>query len=175
MMAKFGFGPDDIEEIEVLINPFVFGMCGAYDCHPMNAAQLSIPYSVAARLVFGHAQLPAFSRTSREDSRIAPMMKRIKMTVDDTQKDDDEPIVRVTLKDRRLFSLRVPMPLGAPTNPVSDEALLEKFKSVSTMSLSTETVDRLAELFLTLDDVDDVSVFLPLLGDTPVTRGTFDA
>ena len=65
------------------------------------------------------------------------MMRRIKMTVDDTQKDDDEPIVRVTLKDRRLFSLRVPMPLGAPTNPVSDEALLAKFKSVSTMSRST--------------------------------------
>ena len=28
---------------------------------------------------------------------------------------------------------------------------------------------------LTLEDVDDASVFLPLLGDTPVTRGTFDA
>ena len=175
MMRDFHFTADDIEEIEVVINPFVYGMCGAYDRNPMNAAQLSIPYSVAAFLVFGTAQLPSFSRTSREDPRIEPMMKRIKMTVDDTQKDDDEPIVRVTLKDRRLFSLRVPMPLGAPTNPVSDEALLEKFKSVSTMSLSPATVDRLAELFLTLEDVDDASVFLPLLGDTPVTRGTFDA
>ena len=175
MMRDFHFTADDIEEIEVVINPFVYGMCGAYDRNPMNAAQLSIPYSVAAFLVFGTAQLPSFSRTSREDPRIEPMMKRIKMTVDDTQKDDDEPIVRVTLKDRRLFSLRVPMPLGAPTNPVSDEALLQKFRSVSTMSLSADTVDRLAELFLTLEDVDDASVFLPLLGDTPVTRGTFDA
>ena len=174
-MRDFHFTADDIEEIEVMINPFVYGMCGAYDRNPMNAAQLSIPYSVAAFLVFGTAQLPSFSRTSREDPRIEPMMKRIKMTVDDTQKDDDEPIVRVTLKDRRLFSLRVPMPLGAPTNPVSDEALLQKFRSVSTMSLSADTVDRLAELFLTLEDVDDASVFLPLLGDTPVTRGTFDA
>ena len=28
---------------------------------------------------------------------------------------------------------------------------------------------------LMFEDVDDASVFLPLLGDTPVTRGTFDA
>ena len=62
LRAAHGFTADDVEEVHVIINPFVYGMCGHATLHPMNSAQLSIPYSVAADLVFGSAGLPSFAR-----------------------------------------------------------------------------------------------------------------
>ena len=176
LMAKYGFKADEIAEILIIINPFVYGMCGGTAIHPMNAAQLSIPYSVAADLVFGSASLASFTREKREDPRIAETMAKIRFEVDKRQKDDDEPIVQVTLKDGRAFETRVPMPLGSPVNPVTDEALLKKFRSVVGMVLTPADVDALAERLLSLIEVTDVRAEVAeILGRTPANREVFRA
>ena len=174
LRAAHGFGADDVEAIEVVINPFVFGMCGGFDRHPMPSAQLSIPYSLAADLVFGNASLASYARERRDDPRIKVLMERIRFTVDKTQADDEEPTVIVTLKDGRVLREHVPMPLGAPVNPVSDEALLKKFKSVSGMVLAAETVDKLAERLMTLDASEDVAAdVVALLAEKPASTELF--
>lgn len=174
LRAAHGFGADDVEAIEVVINPFVFGMCGGFDRHPMPSAQLSIPYSLAADLVFGNASLASYARERRDDPRVEALMERIRFTVDKTQADDEEPTVIVTLKDGRVLREHVPMPLGAPVNPVSDEALLKKFKSVSGMVLAAETVDKLAERLMTLDASEDVAAdVVALLAEKPASTELF--
>lgn len=176
LMAANGFGAGDIEEILIVINPFVYGMCGKFAVDPMNAAQLSIPYSVAADLVFGSASLGSFAKSRRRDPRVADMMKRIRFEVDKTQKDDDEPIVRVALKDGRRFEERVPMPLGAPSNPVTDEALLKKFLSVTSLVLTDADAHELARRLMALPDADDVKVeIVSILAAAPRTREQFEA
>ena len=83
--------------------------------------------------------------------------------------------MRVTLADGRVFEERVPMPLGSPVNPVSDEALLKKFRSVSEMVLPAETVETLAERLMHLREVEDVARdVMALLAVEPVTHATFD-
>lgn len=174
--AQTGFTADDVESVEVVINPFVHGMCGGRGIHPMNSAQLSIPYSIAADIIFGSAQLENYARPRREDPRIPAMMNRIIMTVDPSQKDDDEPIVHVTLKDGRRFTKHVPMPLGAPSNPVTDEALLLKFRSVAGMVLAAEHVEALAANLLRLSTLPDAwEALVPHLASTPVNDGLFNA
>lgn len=174
LQAEVGFKACDIRKIRIEINPFVYGMCGAYATNPMSAAQLSIPYSVAAYLTFGHAQLPAYARTARQDRRIASMMQCIEMVVDEKQAADDEPWVEILLKNGQHYRKRVPMPLGAPSNPVTDEALLNKFTSVSRMSLPPEIVATLANNLMHLENCHRVRSLLALLGANPVTRNTFD-
>ena len=160
----------------MIINPFVYGMCGHATLHPMNSAQLSIPYSVAADLVFGSAGLPSFARVRREDPRVAAMMARVRFTVDKSQKDDDEPIVEVTLKDGRSWREHVPMPLGAPTNPVTDEALLRKFRGVVGMVFTEEETEELARTLMALEEVSDFRTEVAsLLAREPRTREQFDA
>ena len=176
LRARHGFGAEDVEDILVRINPFVYGMCGHAARHPMNSAQLSIPYSVAADLVFGSAGLPSFARSRRDDPRVVEMMGRIRFDVDHTQKDDDEPTVRVTLKDGRSWEEHVPMPLGAPTNPVTDEALLKKFCGVVGMVFDDETTERLADTLMALESVSDVKAeVIAILGQSPKTHEPFDA
>ena len=176
LMKREGVKADEIKEILIVINPFVHGMCGKYAVDPMNAAQLSIPYSVAADLVFGSASLASFARSRREDPRIAEMMKRIRFEIDPTQKDDDEPIVRVTLANGRKLEERVPMPLGAPTNPVTDEALLRKFRSVTEMVLFEADSAELARRLMALETVKDFHTeIVSLLAAAPKTRERFEA
>lgn len=176
LRARHGFSAEDIEDILVRINPFVFGMCGHATRHPMNSAQLSIPYSVAADLVFGSAGLPSFARSRRDDPRVIDMMARIRFDVDHTQKDDDEPTVRVTLKNGQSWEEHVPMPLGAPTNPVTDEALLKKFSGVVGMVFDEATTQKLADVLMGLEHVTDVkNEVVTLLASTPKTHAPFDA
>lgn len=168
LRKKMGFEANDIEAINITINPFVYGMCGAFANHPMPAAQLSIPYSVAADLVFGNASLPSFERSKRDDPRVLSLMERIHFTIDKTQADLEEPLVEVVLKDGRKDSEKVNVPLGAPDNPVTDEALLTKFISVSTLALDEKTVKTLAQHLLALDDEEDAyQVIVPYLSVKP--------
>ena len=176
LMAEYGFKADEITEILVVINPFVYGMCGGTAIHPMNAAQLSIPYSVAADLVYGSASLASFTRDKRENPKIAETMAKIKFEIDRKQKDGDEPIVQVTLADGRVFEKRVPMPLGSPVNPVTDEALLKKFRSVVGMVLSAEDTDLLAERLMHLAELKDVrEEVAEVLAREPASKEVFRA
>ncbi len=175
LRKKAGFGPNDVKEIEVVINPFVYGMCGGTKLHPMTSAQLSIPYSLAADLVFGNASLASYARSRRDDPRIASLMKRIRFTVDKSQADDEEPTVIVRLQDGRELKEHVPMPLGAPTNPVTDEALLAKFHAVVGMVYDEDDANELARRLMTIQCAKDVyDDALVLLSKKPVTRRLFD-
>ena len=157
------FSAEEVDEITVIINPFVFGMCGKYDVIPMNAAQLSIPYCLAAALVFDDVSLASFDETHRRDPRIRAMMQRIRFEVDASQKDDDEPIVCVRLNDGQSLQTQVPVPLGAPTNPITDEALMKKFRSVTGLILAPQEVSKLADALLTLPQCEDLRTsLLPL-------------
>lgn len=168
LRKKMGFCADEVAAINITINPFIHGMCGAFVNHPMPAAQLSIPYSVAADLVFGNASLPSFERTKRDDPRVLSLMGKIHFTIDKTQADLEEPLVEVILKDGRRDREKVNIPLGAPDNPVSDEALLKKFLSVSTLALDEATVKVLAEHLLNLEEeADAYQVILPYLSVKP--------
>ena len=176
LTARYGFTKDEIKEILIIINPFVYGMCGHYTRHPMNSAQLSIPYSVAADLVFGSASLASFARDKRDNPDVLAMMDRIRFDVDKTQKDDDEPIVQITLKDGRVLTEHVPMPLGAPVNPVTDEALLKKFLSVTGMVFDDDTVRTLADRLMRLPSLTDIREdIVSLLAREPKTHELFNA
>lgn len=172
LRARHGFSADDVEAIVITINPLVHGMCGGFATEPINAAQLSIPYSVAADMVLGNASLPSFAAKNRRDPRILDFMKKISFTVDRTQADDEEPQVEVRLKNGSAFREHVKWPLGAPQNPVTDEALLTKFRSVVSMAMADGVTAELADLFMQLPEIEDVNErLLPLLA-TPAANPT---
>lgn len=122
-------------------------------------------------MVLGNTSLPSFAAKNRRDPRILDFMKRIEFVVDKSQADDEEPQVEVRLKTGESFRKHVQWPLGAPQNPVTDEALLTKFKSVAGMTFRHEAVDEIADLLMKLPEIEDVNArLIPFLGtkaDTP--------
>jgi len=79
-------------------------------------------------------------------------------------------------KDGRSWREHVPMPLGAPTNPVTDEALLRKFRGVVGMVFTEEETEELARTLMALEEVSDFRTEVAsLLAREPRTREQFDA
>lgn len=118
---------DQVEDVHVLLCGFLLDMCGGRDVSTLAAAQMSLPYALAARLVHGHCRLEAYDDEQRSDPRITHWMARIHLEVDSQLSEDGEPVVSVRTVDGRRANLCVDPPLGAPGNPLSDAALEQKF------------------------------------------------
>ncbi|AUG41080.1 2-methylcitrate dehydratase [Pseudomonas chlororaphis] len=149
---------DQVEDIQVSLCAFLDGMCGSRAIDSLAAAQMSLPYALAARLVHGHAGLDAYDRPCRETPRIASAMARIRLEVDPQLSEDGEPVVTLRTRDGRLTSLCVEVPLGAPGNPLGDQALQEKFLNLATRVLPAEQAGELLQQLWRLADMESVAV-----------------
>ncbi|ACS87271.1 MmgE/PrpD family protein [Musicola paradisiaca] len=156
LLTRIDGDADAIEQISVSLSPFLHGMCGNCDLDSLAAAQMSLPYALAARLVHGHAGLNAYLDGNRQHPGIAPMLARIELRLDPQQDSDSEPLLTLTTRRGERFSHRVEIALGSPHNPLSDAALLEKFTALAVRALPEPRVRALADLCLGLEKVADV-------------------
>jgi 2-methylcitrate dehydratase PrpD len=163
LMEISGVKPDDIAEVRARMSSFLHGMCGGRDVALMPAAQMSLPYAVAARMTLGSAGLPAYSEERRRDPALHAAMAKIVLSTDDRMAPNDEPYITMVLADGRQFEERVTIALGAPNNPLGDEALLAKFKELAGMSLDPAKVIELADKTLSLERLSDALSLAALL------------
>lgn len=156
-----------VQHIDVRLSTFVMGMCGGRDLATLSSAQMSLPFAVSVAWVFGDAGLARYLETARADQRIAAAMSVVRLHVDPAMAALEEPTVTITARSGLVVSHQVPIALGAPTNPLSDAALLAKFKQLAGVALQPESIDALADAVLHLDELDDARLLLPLLaGDS---------
>ena len=157
------FSLDELEGVHIRLSGFVANMCGGRDLRVLASSQMSLPYAVASALVNGHAALAAYLEAARREPRMAATMERITLEVDPSMSDLDEPIVTLTRRDGTSSSRQVLTPLGDPRNPLSDAALLAKYRSLATIVLDDASTNALADAILALEDVADVRALLAWL------------
>jgi 2-methylcitrate dehydratase PrpD len=155
---------DQVEDIHVSLSGFLQGMCGDQEVSTLAAAQMSLPYALAARLVHGHCRLQAYDDAQRSDPRIAHWMSRIRLEVDPQLSEDGEPVVSLRTVDGRQASLCVEVPLGAPGNPLSDAALELKFFSLAGRVMAQEQAVLLLGQLWRLDEMESVRLLDRWLG-----------
>lgn len=156
LLEQLQVNVDQVEDIQVSLCGFLQDMCGGQDVSTLAAAQMSLPYALAARLVHGHCRLEAYDDEQRGDPRIAQWMSRIRLEVDLRLSEDGEPVVSVQTVDGRQASLCVDPPLGAPGNPLSDEALEQKFFSLAGRVMPRSQAEELAEQLWRLEELESV-------------------
>ncbi|WP_085657168.1 MmgE/PrpD family protein [Pseudomonas sp. B11(2017)] len=157
LMAQLKVEAPQVEDVHVRLCGFLQAMCGGRDTASLAAAQMSLPYALAARLAHGHCRLSAYDDARRDDPDIARWMTRIRLEVDGQLSEDGEPVVSVRTVDGREASLCVEVPLGAPGNPLSDAALEEKFFSLALRALPQERAEGLLERLRHLESLESVS------------------
>ena len=98
-------------------------------------AQFSAPYAAAVALVYGTGGIDAYTQAKLHDPTVRDLMART-----DCYRDPELDAVyprqwpssaEIHLTDGRVVSTRVDFATGEPENPVSREALLEKFVSLA--------------------------------------------
>lgn len=158
LLAQLQIDADQVEDIQVSLCRFLQDMCGGHEVASLAAAQMSLRYALAARLVLGHCRLQAYDDAQRSDPRIAHWMSRIRLEVDPRLSEDGEPIVSVRTVDGRQASLCVEVPLGAPGNPLSDEALVEKFFSLAGRVMSRRQAEKLLGQLWQVEELESVAI-----------------
>ncbi len=157
---------EHIERIVVGLNPFLLDMCGGRELESLASAQMSLPYALAARALYGSAELRSYDDAKRLHPQVAEFMTRIVLEIDEQQGRDDEPWVRIETQHGEQWQYHVAVASGAPANPLSLEALLAKYRSLAARVLPLEQVEQLENLCLDLDDVADVREVISLLRQT---------
>ena len=154
---------EQIERIVVGLNPFLLEMCGGRELQSLASAQMSLPYALAARALYGSAELSSYDDAKRLHPQVEAFMARIELMIDEQQGRDDEPWVRVETQQGEKWQQHVPVPSGAPANPLSLEALLAKYRSLAGRVLPVDQVEQLEAICMELDDVADVQEVVTLL------------
>ncbi|WP_433786637.1 MmgE/PrpD family protein [Pseudomonas frederiksbergensis] len=156
LLNQLQISADQIEDVQVSLCGFLQDMCGGQDVSMLPAAQMSLRYALAARLVHGHCRLEAYDDEQRRHPRTAHWMSRIRLEVDPQLSEDGEPVVSVRTVDGRQASLCVEVPLGAPGNPLSDAALEEKFFSLAGRVIPLQQAKELLEQLWRLEELESV-------------------
>lgn len=157
----------EIERVVVRASAFVARMCGGRDLSTLSSAQMSLPYAVAAALAFGDTGIGVYRDHRRTDPRVAALLARIEVDVDPALGDLDEPTVILHRANGTRESRHVPIALGDPRNPLSDAALLAKFRELAGMALDPAQVDALGDVCLSLDRLVDARVLNERLAGDP--------
>ena len=156
LLDQLQVSADQVESVQVSLCGFLQDMCGGQDINTLPAAQMSLRYALSARLVHGHCRLEAYDDEQRHHPRIADWMSRIRLEVDPLLSEDGEPVVSLQTVDGRHASLCVEVPLGAPGNPLSDEALEEKFFSLAGRVMPRQQAQGLIEQLWRLEELESV-------------------
>jgi 2-methylcitrate dehydratase PrpD len=105
-------------------------------------AKFSMPFCAAAALVDGRVGIDTFDDARLTDRRLAALMSRVTMRVDEALGVNAEPLtqarVRVRLLDGRTLEQRANGARGYPAQPATDEELATKFLACASRALSAE-------------------------------------
>jgi 2-methylcitrate dehydratase PrpD len=164
LLDQLQVNANQVEDVRVSLCGFLQDMCGGRDASTLAAAQMSLPYALAARLVHGHCRLQAYDDEQRAYPRIAHWMSRIRLEVDLQLSEDGEPVVSLRTVDGRQASLCVDPPLGAPRNPLSDAALEEKFFSLAVRVMARGQAQELLEQLWRVEDLESIEALGACLG-----------
>jgi len=118
-------------------------------------AQMSIPYAVAAAVVFDEIGLDAFDRQARERQDIAALVPKVKVEVSESMQ-AVYPMQRpahviIVMKDGSRHEFTQRQPYGEPDNPLDDAALTGKFHAVCDPIIGRERAEQIAQACWNLD------------------------
>jgi 2-methylcitrate dehydratase PrpD len=151
--------PSDIVAIEAA-GPTLLSMLvepAAQKQAPATAidAKFSLPFCIGAALASGAINIPTFSDAGRHDPATLALAKLVEFTPDPrlAMKDAASSTLTIKLKDGRSLSHVVARARGSPSDPLSDDDLVAKFRdcaSYAQPALSTDDIARLANRLLSI-------------------------
>ncbi len=135
-----------------------------------NDARFSIPWTVAVTITYGNPTLGNFTVEGIQDEKVRALAHKVEWESNPelcAQPRNSSAIVTISCKDGNTFSGRCDDAIGCVERPMTDEDFISKFKdccSYSRKKLSGEQVDRLLELVMNLENVEDLSEITDIIG-----------
>ena len=157
---RHGIAPEDVERVRLGVlsgGAVLIAEPIERKREPANVvdAQFSAPFGAAVALVFGKAGLAEHSDEALADPRVRALMSRTDCvrdpSLDATYPSKWEGSVEIELRDGRRVRQHIEFALGEPENPVSRDALVERFVELAGVLLDAGAARPLAARLLDLD------------------------
>lgn len=153
--------PDEIESISAFVNREPHSQLDPLELkrNPRTVvdAQFSIPYTVAVALVRKKVTLADFTADVIKDPVVIEIANKVAPVLDLSLRVHEPPPAVLEVKTRRgLFSKRVEYALGHPLNPISDQALIDKFRDCAAHSVRPMPETRLADVISKIDKLENL-------------------
>lgn len=142
---------------------------GEKDPKNMLDAQFSLPYTLAVVLYDQKALLDQYRDEKINDARIKKLASTV--TIDFDAGLDEEfvkskkmaHVLKVVCKDGRVLKNRVDYPKGSDKNPFTQEELINKFRNLASMAVSTEKINTILSVWNQIEEMKDMNDFSGLL------------
>jgi 2-methylcitrate dehydratase PrpD len=131
-------------------------------------AQFSIPWTVAAALVYGKVQIKHFTLEALNDPNILKIAEKVAFVFDDSLSINvvEPAIVEIKVIDGRILTKRVDFPYGNPNNPMSWESITEKLRDCALYAIRPipeDTLGKVVQLVRGMEGLKDVGSVMRLL------------
>ena len=138
-----------------------------YDPQTKETADHSLPYCLAAVAADGGVYPNSFEQEKLFDPRIRALLKKIKVVanaeIDAMFPGVKRAIATITTNDGRTFERTVDHAKGSPENPMTDDALVAKFRANASGVMDTAAQDRVIEATLGFEKQRDLRAYMKLL------------
>lgn len=165
LATEHDLNPRNIAQITVYTNPMTIQVTGDYDPPSIYKAKFSMAFVVGVALAYRQAGLDEFLPQRLHDPIVQGLMKKTRLVADPEYAASfpEKWSARIELKtlDGRSYSGQTDFPKGDSDNPVSDEEIREKFSQMVSPLLPPEQVSYLITATDQLQDLTDISEFLP--------------
>jgi 2-methylcitrate dehydratase PrpD len=124
-------------------------------------AKFNLPFCIATALTFGHVDLDDFTDERLKNPKLLALMDLItlkedpKLTRQYPQKWPSQ--VEILTADKKTYKGYCEFPKGDPENPLSEKDLIKKFNTLCGDIITKHKKDRIIDLVLNLEKVDDVA------------------
>lgn len=132
-----------------------------------ETADHSLPYCVATALRDGKVTIESFAKKNFRDANLLRFLKKIKV-VEEPRYTSDYPNsfgnrLEITLMNGKKLVKEALYPLGHPKNPMNDEYVFNKWKTLAEPYLDKNKIEEHIEYIMNLEKSDNVSNLYPVI------------
>ncbi|MEM3703489.1 MAG: MmgE/PrpD family protein [Candidatus Bathyarchaeia archaeon] len=162
---KHGIKPEDVDKIVVRTYPIAVDVVGKkYEPKTPSEAKFSLPFCLAAALIYGKAGLNEFREEMLSDPEIQKLSRKVTVVVDPEYVNAQLGCAKVTIHTNNgEFTCRVDAPKGYPKNPLTKAELERKFLDLAHLVLSNEQANRILEIVNSLEKIENITLLTALL------------
>ncbi|MDI7261529.1 MAG: MmgE/PrpD family protein [Thermodesulfobacteriota bacterium] len=166
---KHDIQPEDIEEVEVTISPWVANVVARpfrIEKNFLVDAQFCASYNVAAAILRRDVFLDSFTEKAIKDLKIKALTEKVKLIVDPKIKHKVPITVKIRVRSGQVYSETVHTYKGMPEDPLTLKEVTEKFRKCARFSLipiDEARVETIIEKVNKLEEMKDVKELANLL------------
>jgi 2-methylcitrate dehydratase PrpD len=169
LKRRYGISADEVERVTVRTFPTVKATVDNPLPENFTAAMLSMPYSVAVALLLGRVTPSEFEGEMWADPGLQSVMRKVHIEAAEEEllraglAHDRGTMVSIVCKDGKRYDGSAKAPRGDPMFPFTDEDVLEKYRRLASSVFDSATVEAIATLVRSLEEVDDITRLADLM------------